>query len=130
MYISQLEHTISLNECLHSIRANIPIGNARARNHSSSNILTIISLQFAPVNPKPYLNSLTGKPVAVRLKWGMEYRGYLQSVDSYMNLQLNSTEEFVDGTRTGTLGEVLIRCNNVLFIRGTIYTIGEFILKI
>ena len=43
--------------------------------------------------------------------------GFLVSVDSYMNLQLASTEEYIDGQFTGNLGEVLIRCNNVLFIR-------------
>ena len=51
----------------------------------------------APINPKPFLASLTGKKVAVKLKWGMEYRGFLVSTDAYMNLQLASTEEFVDG---------------------------------
>jgi hypothetical protein len=51
-------------------------------------------------------------------RWGMEYKGYLVSVDAYMNLQLANTEEFVDGQSTGTLGEVLIRCNNVLWLRG------------
>lgn len=40
------------------------------------------------------------------------------SVDSYMNLQLASTEEWIDGEFSGNLGEVLIRCNNVLYIRG------------
>ncbi|CAG8578785.1 10959_t:CDS:2 [Paraglomus occultum] len=75
-------------------------------------------MTFQPVNPKPFLQELTGKPVVVRLKWGMEYKGYLVSVDSYMNLQLANTEEFVDGQSTGALGEVLIRCNNVLYIRG------------
>ena len=44
--------------------------------------------------------------------------GYLVSVDSYMNLQLASTEEWIDGQFSGNLGEVLIRCNNVLHIRG------------
>ncbi|KAI8805889.1 hypothetical protein BJ742DRAFT_389233 [Cladochytrium replicatum] len=73
--------------------------------------------QTVLVNPKPFLNDLTGKPVIVKLKWGMEYKGYLVSLDSYMNLQLANTEEFVDGTSTGALGEVLIRCNNVLYIR-------------
>ena len=34
-----------------------------------------------------------------------------------MNLQLVNTEEWVDGTFSGNLGEVLIRCNNVLYIR-------------
>ncbi|CAD5115205.1 DgyrCDS4199 [Dimorphilus gyrociliatus] len=72
-----------------------------------------------PVNPKPFLNNLTGKPVIVRLKWGMEYKGYLVAVDGYMNLQLDNTEEYIDGVLSGNLGEILIRCNNVLHIRGT-----------
>lgn len=71
-----------------------------------------------PVNPKPFLNSLTGKAVIVKLKWGHEYKGYLVSVDGYMNLQLANTEEHIQGEMTGNLGEVLIRCNNVLYIRG------------
>ena len=69
------------------------------------------------VNPKPFLNGLASQPVQVRLKWGMEYRGTLASVDSYMNLLLDSTEEWVDGVSTGSLGQVLIRCNNVLYIK-------------
>ena len=44
--------------------------------------------QTLPINPKPFLNGLTGKPVMVKLKWGMEYKGYLVSVDGYMNLQV------------------------------------------
>ncbi|XP_057710785.1 small nuclear ribonucleoprotein F isoform X1 [Corythoichthys intestinalis] len=74
--------------------------------------------QSLPLNPKPFLNGLTGKPVMVKLKWGMEYKGYLVSVDGYMNMQLANTEEYVDGALAGHLGEVLIRCNNVLYIRG------------
>lgn len=69
------------------------------------------------VNPKPFLASVTGKPVIIKLKWGMEYRGYLVSVDSYMNVQLANTEEYIDGKLAGALGEVLIRCNNILYIR-------------
>lgn len=34
-----------------------------------------------------------------------------------MNLQLENTEEFIDGQFAGSLGEVLIRCNNVLYIK-------------
>ncbi|KAK9456147.1 hypothetical protein V1511DRAFT_509958 [Dipodascopsis uninucleata] len=72
---------------------------------------------FAPINPKPFLQDLTGKDVVVRLKWGRtEYRGTLISVDSYMNMQLDNTIEFVDGEDKGTLGEVMIRCNNVLWV--------------
>ncbi|XP_055251856.1 small nuclear ribonucleoprotein F isoform X1 [Moschus berezovskii] len=61
-----------------------------------------------PLNPKPFLNGLTGKPVMVKLKWGMEYKGYLVSVDGYMNMQLANTEEYIDGALSGHLGEVLI----------------------
>jgi small nuclear ribonucleoprotein F len=96
-----------------------------------------------PINPKPFLNGLTGKPIVCKLKWGMEYRGkyniifiktnsknyffqfkilyftgYLVSVDGYMNLQMANTEEFIDGVNTGNLGEVLIRCNNILYVGG------------
>lgn len=74
-------------------------------------------MAFVPVNPKPFLNSLRGKPVICKLKWGMEYKGFLVSVDSYMNLQLASTEEHIDGQPVGNLGEVLVRCNNVLYVR-------------
>ncbi len=121
--------------------------------------------QSSIVNPKPFLNELTGKPVIVKLKWGMEYKGtfyprfvrvisrfvvhlprtrlirchlplrarvatfmrktktenfpgFLVSIDPYMNLQLANTEEWIDSKFTGNLGEVLIRCNNVMYIRG------------
>ncbi|RYH05823.1 hypothetical protein EON65_43715 [archaeon] len=40
------------------------------------------------VNPKPFLNDLTGREVIVKLKWGMEYKGTLIATDSYMNLQV------------------------------------------
>ena len=56
------------------------------------------------------LQSLINEDVLVRLKWGQtEYKGRLISVDSYMNIQLSNTEEFIDGKNTGTLGQVLIR---------------------
>ena len=31
------------------------------------------------VNPKPFLTSLTGKNVCVKLKWGQEYKGKFAS---------------------------------------------------
>ena len=33
-----------------------------------------------------------------------------------MNIQLSGTAEYIDGKETGSLGMVLIRCNNVLWI--------------
>ena len=49
----------------------------------------------------------------------MEYQGKLASSDAYMNLQLLNTEEFIDGELAGFLGEVLVRCNNVLYIKAS-----------
>ncbi|KAI9672043.1 MAG: hypothetical protein M1829_004587 [Trizodia sp. TS-e1964] len=76
-------------------------------------------MSFVPINPKPMLQSLVNEEVIVRLKWGQtEYKGRLVSIDSYMNIQLSETEEFIDNKSTGNLGQVLIRCNNVLWIQG------------
>lgn len=61
-----------------------------------------------PINPKPFLNGLTGKAVLVKLKWGHEYKGYLVSVDGYMNLQLANTEEHIDGQITGSFSPVCL----------------------
>ena len=62
------------------------------RIHSFSHILAnfdnLYDMQVNPVNPKPFLQELTGKPVYVKLKWGLEYKGFLVSTDGYMNLQV------------------------------------------
>jgi small nuclear ribonucleoprotein (snRNP)-like protein len=48
--------------------------------------------------------------VIIRLKWGQtEYKGRLVSIDSYMNIQLSSAEEWIDQQMTSALGQVLIR---------------------
>ncbi|EGX47115.1 hypothetical protein AOL_s00097g161 [Orbilia oligospora ATCC 24927] len=67
-------------------------------------------MSFQPINPRPMLQGLINDFVIVRLKWGQtEYKGRLVSVDSYMNIQLSDTEEFIDNKSTGTLGQVMIR---------------------
>lgn len=68
-------------------------------------------------NPKPFLTDMVGKEVIVKLKWGHEYKGHLVSFDSYFNLQLSGTQEFLNGQFEGSIGEVLIRTNNVLYVR-------------
>jgi small nuclear ribonucleoprotein F len=76
----------------------------------ASKIYRANSSQFAPVNPRPLLQSLINEDVIIRLKWGQtEYKGRLMSVDSYMNIQLSGTEEYINRKNTGTLGSVLIR---------------------
>lgn len=94
------------------------------------------SHQYCQIQPLTGVDRSVNQPVIIRLKWGQtEYHGRLISVDSYMNIQLSSTEEYIDGKNTGQLGQVLIRyafrlaetveivlivdrCNNVLWISG------------
>lgn len=55
--------------------------------------------------------------MVVRLKWNkLQYEGTLVAFDNYMNLQLENTQEIVAG-KGEQIGEIFIRCNNVLFIR-------------
>ncbi|MES1911693.1 MAG: hypothetical protein MHM6MM_004088 [Cercozoa sp. M6MM] len=68
-------------------------------------------------NPKPFLKELIDKPVIVKLKWGTEYRGFLSSTDAYMNVQMKESEEWQGGNFAGALGDIVIRCNNILYIR-------------
>lgn len=79
-------------------------------------ILRLMS-QLVPLNPRPFLSSLVGRGVRIKLKWGLEYQGVLKSFDNYLNFQLIDAEEFQDDTFKGKLGEILIRCNNVLYVK-------------
>lgn len=85
---------------------------------SSSNIPSQpLTQQFQPINPKPFLKTLLNKPVVVRLKWNkLQYKGTLVAIDNYMNLQLEDTIEMA-GDASEPIGEIFIRCNNVLFVR-------------
>ena len=71
---------------------------------------------FKFINPKPFLRTLQGKKVTVKLKWGIEYKGELINFDKYMNLYLQRTEEWIKNEKIGFLGEIIIRCNNILFV--------------
>ncbi|CCK71058.1 mRNA splicing protein SMX3 KNAG_0F03940 [Huiozyma naganishii CBS 8797] len=73
--------------------------------------------EITPVNPKPFLRSLVNERVVVKLKFNdTTYRGTLLSTDNYFNLQLADAEEIIGSTNRGTVGEIFIRCNNVLWI--------------
>ncbi|KAI9744939.1 MAG: hypothetical protein M1818_001865 [Claussenomyces sp. TS43310] len=72
-------------------------------------------MSVMPINPRPMLQNLVNEDVVVRLKWGQtEYKGRLVSVDSYMNIQLTNTEEYIDQKMTAALGQVLIRYSSTL----------------
>eukprot|EP00831_Metopus_contortus_P054694 TRINITY_DN4606_c0_g1_i4.p1 TRINITY_DN4606_c0_g1~~TRINITY_DN4606_c0_g1_i4.p1 ORF type:complete len:224 (-),score=55.66 TRINITY_DN4606_c0_g1_i4:94-765(-) len=78
------------------------------RRHQQQFLYLILQAQLQPVNPKPFLTELIEKPVEVKLKWGMSYRGILVAFDD---------EEWIEGENRGNIGEVLIRCNNVLYVK-------------
>lgn len=53
----------------------------------------------------------------MRLKSEIEYRGKMSNVDTYMNLILVDAEEFNRQDLQANFGKVVIRGNNVLFIK-------------
>nr|AIF21734.1 small nuclear ribonucleoprotein (RUXX) [uncultured marine thaumarchaeote SAT1000_06_A02] len=71
-------------------------------------------------NIKKTINCITKntkKGVIVTLKSGVEYRGKMENVDSYMNLIMTDAEELNQEKVVGKFGRVIVRGNNVLFIK-------------
>tara|TARA_B100000482_G_scaffold176592_1_gene146482 strand:- start:211 stop:510 length:300 start_codon:yes stop_codon:yes gene_type:complete len=46
----------------------------------------------AAKTPADFLKSIRGKPVAVKLNSGVDYRGILACLDGYMNIAMEQTE--------------------------------------
>ena len=67
--------------------------------------------------PLTTLQKNTKKSVVVRLKNDVEYKGKMANVDSYMNLIMTDAEELKDGKAVEKFGSVILRGNNVLFIK-------------
>lgn len=81
-------------------------------------------------DPSGFLSELHGNPVTVKLNSGVVYKGKaavtlyqgmhvliygtgeLQSVDGYMNIALEKTEEYVNGVKRRTYGDAFVRGNN------------------
>lgn len=57
------------------------------------------------------------KKAWVRLKNDIEYRGKMSNVDPYMNLILMDAEEYENGKLSANYGKVVIRGNNVLYVK-------------
>lgn len=97
-------------------------------------------------DPSGFLSEILGAPVTVKLNSGVVYKGTdsipsfiswtmthtpgnlgeLQSVDGYMNIALEKTEEFVDGKLRRNYGDAFVRGNNgslplVLACRGFVF---------
>ena len=73
--------------------------------------------QTTAKRPLTTLQKNTKKSVVVRLKNDIEYRGKIVNVDSYMNLIMADAEELKDGKIVEKYGRVILRGNNVLFIK-------------
>ena len=73
--------------------------------------------QSSAKRPLTALQKSTKKKVTVRLKNEVEYKGKMDNVDSYMNLIMTDAEEIHDDKVIANYGRVIVRGNNVLFIR-------------
>jgi len=67
--------------------------------------------------PLTTLQKNTKKSVIVRLKNDVEYKGRIDNVDPYMNLIMTDAEELKDGKAVEKFGRIILRGNNVLFIK-------------
>ena len=73
--------------------------------------------QTTTKRPLTTLQKSTKKNIVVRLKNEVEYKGKMENVDSYMNLIMTDAEELSKGKPVGKFGRVIVRGNNVLFIK-------------
>ena len=73
--------------------------------------------QTTAKRPLTTLQKNTNKSVIVRLKNDVEYKGKIVNVDSYMNLIMTDAEEIRNGKTVEKYGRVILRGNNVLFIK-------------
>ena len=73
--------------------------------------------QSTAKRPLTMLQKSTKKKVIVRLKNEVEYKGKMDNVDSYMNLIMTDAEEHLGGKMLANYGRVIVRGNNVLFIK-------------
>ena len=82
--------------------------------------ITQARIIYVTDNIKKTINCITKntkKDVIVRLKSEVEYKGKMENVDSYMNLIMTDAEELNQGKIVGKFGRVIVRGNNVLFIK-------------
>ncbi|CAJ2501158.1 Uu.00g040110.m01.CDS01 [Anthostomella pinea] len=75
-----------------------------------------VATQAEGKDPAGFLSDILFKPVTVKLNSGVVYKGELQSVDGYMNIALEKTEEYVNGAKRRTYGDAFVRGNNVMYI--------------
>lgn len=62
------------------------------------------------------LDESLGKVVLIKLKGGKVIRGSLKGFDQHMNLLLDDSEEIMEDGKTGRLGTIIVRGDNVIMI--------------
>jgi U6 snRNA-associated Sm-like protein LSm6 len=68
--------------------------------------------------PSDFLKSILGRPIRVKLNSGIEYRGVLGSLDGYLNIAIEQTEEYsTTGQLQAKYGDCFIRGNNGTLIK-------------
>ncbi len=77
----------------------------------------LVSQSNSAKRPLTILQKSTKKIVTVRLKNEVEYKGKMDNVDSYMNLIMTDAEEIHETKTIANYGRVIVRGNNVLFIK-------------
>ena len=77
----------------------------------------LVSQTNSAKRPLTILQKSTKKIVTVRLKNEVEYKGKMDNVDSYMNLIMTDAEEIHETKTIANYGRVIVRGNNVLFIK-------------
>ena len=66
--------------------------------------------------PFDLLNQVMNKNVMVRLKGNKQLRGVLKAFDQHMNLVLDGTDELQDDEKVATIGTVIVRGDNILYV--------------
>ena len=51
------------------------------------------------------------------MKTDVEYRGRVSNVDAFMNVILVDAEEFEGGAKSANYGKVIVRGDNVLYVK-------------
>ncbi|ODV97491.1 hypothetical protein PACTADRAFT_47404 [Pachysolen tannophilus NRRL Y-2460] len=77
---------------------------------------SIATTSSANSDPSVFLAEIQGEEVIVKLRSGIEYHGLLQSIDGYMNIVLENTQEYSQHELIRKYGDVFIRGNNVMYI--------------
>jgi len=76
-----------------------------------------IQLSETMKKPLSVLQKAVHKQVSIRLKNDHEYKGKMMNIDQYMNVILTNAEEYNNNSLLANYGKLVIRGNNVLFIK-------------